>query len=304
MQQLRGPGEGGIDVLQLLVQLVKGGVRQGQVMLLKKSSVPAVQNAPRLIHPGQQMVIASQKKQCPDGAPVSPGHLADLHLVQGGRDGTHAVLGEHQTQHPAELLPGEGRVSQDLGELIQHTAEDLPKLAVFLRRLHPAGLHQRLRLLSQQLRHARLPGKSVESRGLVCGGRGRLHVLVQGQQRQAHLLPDGVDLLQPLSALRGHLRAIAVGVGRPGDVPQPHLAPDLPEHHIVFQLIALRPVDAGQSGFQIAEHVLVLKAAGDGVQGPQRQKQRRLLQDVAAPADVYRDAVPSKNMLQHRGVLC
>ena len=53
MQQLRGPGKRGVNILQLLIQLVKGGVCQGQVMLSEKGPVPAVQNAPRLIHTGQ-----------------------------------------------------------------------------------------------------------------------------------------------------------------------------------------------------------------------------------------------------------
>ena len=112
MQQLRGPGKRGVNILQLLIQLVKGGVCQGQVMLSEKGPVPAVQNAPRLIHPGQQMVVAAQQEQRPDGAPVSPGHLADLHLIQRGRNGAHAVLGEYQTQHPAELFPGQGGIPQ------------------------------------------------------------------------------------------------------------------------------------------------------------------------------------------------
>ena len=87
-------------------------------MLSEKGPVPAVQNAPRLIHPGQQMVVAAQQEQRPDGAPVSPGHLADLHLIQRGRNGAHAVLGEYQTQRPAELLPGQGGIPQNLGDFM------------------------------------------------------------------------------------------------------------------------------------------------------------------------------------------
>ena len=46
------------------------------------------------------------------------------------------------------------------------------------------------------------------------------------------------------------------------------LPPDVPQDDVVFQNVALVRGDAAQAGFQAAEHVLPVEAAGDGVQCP------------------------------------
>ena len=302
MHLLRGLGKAGVDILQFVVQRVKGGVRQGDVPLRQRLPVVAVQHAAVLLDLGQQVVVGSQQKQYPHPVAVVAGDLADLHLIQRGGDGTHAVLGQHQPQQSGELLAVQLRIPQNFHKLIQHVTEDLPQLGVFLRQLHLSCRKQFIRLLPQGVRHTGRRRELIQRPGLVpCGGP-LLQAVRQRRQRPAHLFPDAVDLLQPDRALLRHVQSVAVGIQRPRHVPQPHIPPDIPPDHIVFQQVALRRRHAGHAGFQIAEHVLILKAAGHRVHGGQQQRHHRLFQNVAAAADVGRDAVTPEHRLQQRPV--
>ena len=184
------------------------------------------------------MIVAAQKEHRPNSTAARAGHLADLHLIQGGGDCGHAVLCQHKAQHTAELLAGEGGIPQNFGKLIQNGAEDLPELTILLRCLHPAGGHKIPGLPLQKLRHACFQCKPVQGGGLICGGRWHLHILVQGQKRKSYLLPDGVNLFQPLLMLRSEFSPVAVRIGCPGDITEPHFTPDGPKNHIIFQNIA------------------------------------------------------------------
>ena len=302
VQPLRRLDKAGVNILQFVVQRVKGGVRQGDLPLLQGLPVIAVQNAAVPVDPGQQMVVGPQQKQHPDTVAVIAGDLADLHLIQRGGNGAHAVLGQHQTQQSGKFRTVQFRVTQNLHKLIQHVAEDLPQLGVFLRQLHLSRLQQRVRLIPQGVRHTGGRREIVQRPGLIPGGRQCLQALRQRQQRHTHLFPDAVHLRQPGRTFLGQLHAVAVGVGRPRHIPQPHSAANVPPDHIVFQQVALLRRHAGHAGFQIAEHVLVFKAAGHRVHGGQQQRDHRLFQNFAAAADVGGDAVPLKHRFQQWAV--
>ena len=50
------------------------------------------------------MVVGPQQEQVLVRMAVISGDLADGHLVQGHRDGAHAVLGHHLTEQPCKLV--------------------------------------------------------------------------------------------------------------------------------------------------------------------------------------------------------
>ena len=98
-------------------------------------------------------------------------------------------------------------------------------------------------------------------------------------------------------------RAVAVRVFRPVLVTKPRLAVNIPFQNIVFQQVTFFRRQARQTGFQPAEHVLVLVAVGDGGQHTGQQAQHRLFQNVAAAAEIHRDPVPLKHCFDGPGVL-
>ena len=235
MQVLRGLGKAGVDVLQLVIQRVEGGVGQGDIPLGQRLPVVAVQHAAVPVDLGQQVVVGAQQEQDADAVAVVAGDLADLHLIQRGGDGAHAVLGQHQPQQAGEFLAVQLRVRQNFHELIQHAAEDLPQLGVFLRQLYLSRRQQCVGLVPQRLRHTGSRREFVQRPGLVTGGGPLLQAGSQRQQRQTHLFPDAVDLLQTGGPLLRHVPAVAVGVQRPRHVTQPHIAPNFPADHVVLQ---------------------------------------------------------------------
>ena len=248
------------------------------------------------------MVVGAQQEKVRHRVAVVPVQRADLHLIQRSRYGGHGVLAQRQPQQTGELLALHLRVAQQLHELIQHIAEDAPQLGVFLRRLYLPLLPQLLFPLLQHLRRTGAFRKSVKHFRLTHGGFACFQPLTQGQEQLPRLAAHLIDLRQLLTALVGHLAAVALRVGCPVLVPQPHAAPDLPPDHIVFQQVALFRRQRCHAGLETAEHVLVLKAACHRVHGAQQQRQHRLLQNVAAAADVGRYPVPAEHRLQKRAV--
>ena len=69
----------------------------------QRLTVILVQQAAALAGVRQHVVIGSQQKEVAGGMPVIPGDLTDGHLIQSHGDGTHAVLGQHQSEHPLKL---------------------------------------------------------------------------------------------------------------------------------------------------------------------------------------------------------
>ena len=167
---LRGLGQARVNILQLVVQRVKHGVRQQDLPLLQGLPVLRVQQAVAAGRHRQHVVVGPQQEQAPYPVPVVAGDLADLHLVQGGRNGTHAVLGQHQPQQPRELLTRQLRVPQDLHKLVQHPAEYLPQLHIFLRQLGLVLCQQLPGGFLQGLGYTGLLQKCVQALRLVPGG--------------------------------------------------------------------------------------------------------------------------------------
>ena len=248
------------------------------------------------------MVIGTQQKQTLNTVPVVAGDLADLHLIQRGRDRTHAVLGQHQTQQTGELLAVHFAVAQNLHKLVQHAAQDLPQLAVFLRQLCLSAGKQFLHHSFQRLRHAAVLGKMIKGLGLFPGTLPFPHLAVQETQRLCHRTPYLIDTCQLFPGPVVFLQSVAAGMGRPVLLLQPHLAPDLPAHHVVFQQVAIVFADTGQSRFEIAEHIFVFKAAGHSIHSAEQHGDYRFFQNIAAAADVGRDPGPGKGIVQNRAV--
>ena len=111
--------------------------------------VVVIQNAAALSRVRNNMVVDAKEEQVFHGVAVVAGDLADGDLIQRDGDGAHAVLGQDLTEQPGEGLQVHGLVAQDLHKLVQHTAEDIPKLGGLLRRLQPPRLRLGLHLCLQ-----------------------------------------------------------------------------------------------------------------------------------------------------------
>ena len=234
---------------------------------------------------------------------VVPGDLGELDLVQGHGDGAHVVLGQHQLQQPSELLLVQRRVPQGVGELVHDGAQQLPELAVLLGLLElPQGLQLRRPLL-QPAGQVNLREKSPEGLQLPGGALPLLQSPGQTAQGAADPRPDGVDLPEGLRLLRGKVLLPPGGVGGPVLLPNPHGPVDVPGDDVVLQPVALPGGKASQPGLEVPEHVLVLIPAAHCVQGGGDEAQHRLLQHVAAAADIHRHAVALKDALDDRGIL-
>ena len=125
----------------------------------------------------------------------------------------------------------------------------------------------------------------------------------QTAQRSAYPAANGVDLRQRRLLGGGEGLAPAVRVGSPVLVPDPHGAVNIPGDDVILQPVALPVGDAGESGLQPPEHVLVLIAPRYRVQRTGQQAQHRLLQHVAAAAEVDRYAVAFENIFDGSGVI-
>ena len=242
------------------------------------------------------MVVGSQQEQIPVRVPVIPGDLRHGHLVQGHRDRAHAVLRGHLPQQAAEFVGPHGLVPQDLHELVQNGAEDLPQLGSLLRLLEPACLCLGAHLFLQGALEVETLQKVVKCIYFLTDSFSGFQAFIQSCQGLPHPAAQAVHLLQPGLPPVVPGGAVAVGVVGPVHVPQPHLPVDLPGEDIVFQQVALLRRQSRQAGLQPTEHVLVLKAVLQGGEDAGDEAPHGLFQHVAAAAQVGGDLIP----LEHR----
>ena len=102
-QARRWLGKRGVEVLQFNAHSLHAGRGQFDPPEGQRLTVILVQQAAALTGVRQHMVVGSQQKEVACGVPVVPGDLADGHLIQRHGDGTHAVLGQHQSEQPLKL---------------------------------------------------------------------------------------------------------------------------------------------------------------------------------------------------------
>ena len=96
-------GKRGVEVLQFNAHPFHAGGGQLDAPEGQRLTVILVQQAAALTGVRQHVVIGSQQKEVAGGMPVIPGDLTDGHLIQSHGDGTHAVLGQHQSEQPLKL---------------------------------------------------------------------------------------------------------------------------------------------------------------------------------------------------------
>ena len=161
-QSLRGLGQGGVEVLELDAHLLHAAGGQTDAPLGQLLPVVVVEDAAALAHGRQHVVVGPQEEQVLVRVAVVPGDLGDGHLVQRHRDGAHAVLAGHLPQQAAELVGLHGLVPQDLHELVQDAAEDLPQLGGLLRLLEAARVRLGPHLGLQGVLEVQLLEKAVK----------------------------------------------------------------------------------------------------------------------------------------------
>ena len=160
-QAIRGLGQRRIEALEFDVHTIRAAGRQFDLHLCQGIAVILVENAAALARIGDNMIVDAQQKQVAHGMSVIAGDLADIHLIQRGGDGAHAVLGQHLAEQADELVRSHGLLTQQLHKLIQHATEDLPQLGCFLRFLKAAGSHLVIHLTLEGLLQADLLHKAV-----------------------------------------------------------------------------------------------------------------------------------------------
>ena len=168
----------------------------GQTDAPQGQGLPVVlaEQAAARVHRRQHMVIGPQQKEMAHRVAVVAGDLADRHLVQRHGDSAHAVLGQHQPQQPGKLLAVQLRVAQDLHELVQHAAEDLPQLAVLLRQLQLSCLLELSDPLPQGLRQPDLLQISVKHFYFFLCARVLFQPVMERFERRPHPAAQSVDL--------------------------------------------------------------------------------------------------------------
>ena len=248
------------------------------------------------------MVIGAQQEKMPHCMAVISRQGAYLYLVQRSGYSGHGILAQRQPQQPRKLIAVHLRVTQKRHELIQHITEYPPQLGILLCRLHLPLLQQFFLPLFQHGRCTGVLRKFVKRFSFTAYRFIGFYPITQGKKQFSDFSSDRVYLGQLFPAIVGHLSAVSIWVCRPVGVPQPHIAPNFPTDHIVFQKIAFRRRQCRHAGLQAAKHILILKAACHCVDGGQQQRQDRLLQNVAPAADIGGNIVPAEHGLQQRAI--
>ena len=144
------------------------------------------QNAAALSRIGDHMVVHSQEEQVFHSMPVISSDLTDGNLVQGYRDGTHTVLGQDLTEQTGKLLQIHGLTAQNLHELVQYAAKDIPQLRCLLRHLQTPCLSLGVHLGFQGRSKAQPLHEGVKLfHFLPCGFRS-LHAVCKRRQQFPH----------------------------------------------------------------------------------------------------------------------
>ena len=291
-QSRLGLDQSGVKVLELNAHLFHAAGRQADAPQGQFLPVIVVENAAALTHSGQHMVIGPQQEQVGIRVTVVPGDLRDGHLVQGHGDGAHAVLGGHLPQQAAEFVGLHGLVPQDLHELVQDGAEDLPQLGGLLRVLEAPRLRLEAHLFLQRVLEIQTLQETVKSIYFLPGCNVCFQPLIQLRKGRAHPAAQIVHPVQTGLAAVVPRCAVTVRIVGPVHIPEPHLPVDLPGENVVFQLVALLRRQTRQAGLQPAEHVLVLKAVFQSGEDAGDETPHGLFQHAAPAAQIGGNAVP------------
>ena len=238
------------------------------------------------------MVIGPQQKQVGIRVTVISGDFRDGHLVQRHGDSAHAVLGGHLPQQAAEFIGPHRLVPQDLHELVQDGAEDLPQLGGLLRVLEAPCLRLGPHLFLQRVLEIQMLQETIKGIYFLPSCNAGFQPLIQLRKRCAY---PAAQLVHPVQAGLAALIprcAITVRIVGPVHIPEPHLPVDLPGENVVFQLIALLRHQARQAGLQPTEHVLVLQAVFQSGEDAGDEAPHGLFQHTAPAAQIGGDAVP------------
>ena len=186
------------------------------------------------------MVIGAQQEKMPHCMAVIARQGAYLYLVQRSGYSGHGILAQRQPQQPRKLIAVHLRVTQKRHELVQYIAEYPPQLGILLCRLHLPLLQQFFLPLFQHGRCTGVLRKFVKRFSFTSYRFIDFHPITQGKKQFSDFPSDRVYLGQLFPAIISYLSAVSIRVCRPVGVPQPHIAPNFPTDHIVFQKIAFR----------------------------------------------------------------
>ena len=220
------------------MKLRKSVRREKNLLLLKQKPVLLLQHAAFSRYAWQYAVVCAEQEQRADRVAVVARHLADIDRIERDGDRTHTVLCENEPEQTQKLLCVQHAVVQNFNELIHHIAKDRPKLRRLLGALTVAACKKRLRLLPERFGKSDLLEISIERGDLLTGRSRAAHAGGKVRKRQAHALPQRVDLRKTLLRRFVPKRAVAVRMRGPRRLAKPHAAADIPLEHIIFQKVA------------------------------------------------------------------
>ena len=122
----------------------------------------------------------------------------------------------------------------------------------------------------------------------------------QLQQRTDDPFTGLVEQIQFFGGGRTVFPVQAARIHGPGLLPA--LAADVPEQNIVFQAVALFPLQRHIARFYIGQNIFRLHGAGGSLQRAEQHMYHALAQDVRIPGKISRDFAASKDGFQHRAV--
>ena len=208
------------------------------------------------------------------------------------------ILLQQHLQQLGKLGRLDGRRGQEAVHLLQGADEDLMQLGRLLGRLELACIILGLGLLLQLAAQPDLFQERVKRLNHRPGGCRRLQRAAQAQQRSQGLGAQLVQLGKLGPSIVVPRGIVACRVGRP--IRRPAAAGDVPNEGVILKQVDIRPRDTCQAGFEPAQDVLPLQAAGGGIQRGEDHLKHRLLQQGPLSGKIRRDTILPQDGLQNR----
>ena len=222
------------------------------------------------------------------------------HAIERDRDGAHIVLTQHQPEQLREPLGGERCVPAHPRELLHCGDQDLPQLAVFVRKLQAARGFVRRGARGHASRRIYSKEKAVQRAHAVGCGVLTFQRFAQGGERCDR---PRAQLVQFSKLGAGTVvKRQAVAVRMLGPVALPRAAADVPGQHIVFQLVHLVARQAGQPGLEAAEQVFILEIRLRCRKRTHDHRHRRAGEQIGLFREEHRHVVPRHRHGQKGGV--
>ena len=301
-ERLRGQADAVVDEGKLPPKLGVPGV-QGQAQLRKRPALLRAEHAALPRGAGQALVRGAEDDEVLYVPAAHPVHVARRDHIQRDGDDAHVILREREQIEPREARGVQLHVAQDGGALFKRGDRRVPEPGMLVRGLEASRGLQLVGTCGKALREVQVLEKLRQGQGLFPGAAGLAAGVFERQERRCGPAAQVVYPREALSRDLVELPLPAIRVHAPIPLREPLGAADVPGEAIVFQLVALVRIEAGEARAQICEDVLLLPAAADTFIGCGYERRQGLLRYVRLPRGEKRHAVIGEGRLQLRAVV-